>query len=79
MSLVSDNGRQYEGKRCRGNLKPAPFELTDSLVAIALGDKPPLSTRVVHLPVLPIRLVDLPRRSENPRLARANDDTEVPA
>lgn len=29
---------------------------------------------VAHVPVLPVRLVDRPRRSEDPRLARANDD-----
>lgn len=60
------------------NLKPAPFDLTESVVSMALGDRPGLSTRVVHVPVLPTKLVDRPRRSEEPRLAKANDDSIFP-
>jgi hypothetical protein len=56
------------------NLRPAPFALTDGMAGIVLGEKPALSARVVHVPVLPIKLVYRPRRSEDPRLAKANDD-----
>ena len=56
------------------NVKPAPFELTDGLVSIALGERPALSTRIAHVPVLPVKLVASPRGSADPRLAKANDD-----
>ena len=52
------------------NLRPAPFALTPRAVAALIGDAPGMGT----VPVLPVRLVDRPRRSEDPRLARANDD-----
>ncbi len=44
-----------------GNLKPAPFSLTPG-------------ARSIEVPIVPIKLVDRPRRSEDPRLAKANDD-----
>lgn len=52
------------------NLRPAPFALAPATVAALIGDTPGTGT----VPVLPVRLVDRPRRSEDPRLARANDD-----
>lgn len=56
------------------NVKPAPFALTPATVAALVGDR--VGPRVVHVPVVSITLVDRPRRSEDPRLARAND-TEI--
>lgn len=54
------------------NLRPAPFMLNESTVSALLGGSQ--QAGIVHVPVLPLRLVDRPRRSEDPRLARANDD-----
>jgi hypothetical protein len=54
------------------NLKPAPFMLNESTVSGLLGGSQ--TAGIVSIPVLPLRLVDRPRRSEDPRLARANDD-----
>lgn len=54
------------------NLRPAPFALNESTVSGLLGG--PEKTGIALIPVLPLRLVDRPRRSEDPRLARANDD-----
>lgn len=61
-------------KRCRGNLKPAPFAFSPDVVrqVVALSERS--RKRMVLVPVLPVKLVDRPRRSEDPRLARANDD-----
>lgn len=53
------------------NLRPAPFALTPLAVARLIGDA---ASGTDTIPVLPVRLVDRPRRSEDPRLARANDD-----
>lgn len=63
-------------KRCRGNRRPAPFLLTPAIVrgVIELAQRP----RVIAVPVLPIKLVDRPRRSEDPRLACANDKARAP-
>lgn len=68
-------------KRCRGNLRPAPFAITPSVVerVIALTEAP--APRVVHVPLLPVKLVDVPRQWEDPRLSRANDvadDAQLP-
>ncbi len=57
------------------NVKPAPFALTPATVAALVGDR--AGPRVVHVPVVSIKLVDRPRRSEDPRLARANDGGEA--
>lgn len=54
------------------NLRPAPFMLNESTVSTLLGGSQ--QAGIVQVPVLPLRLVDRPRRSEDPRLARANDD-----
>lgn len=53
------------------NLRPAPFALTPRLVAALIGDD---TSGTGTVPILPVRLVDRPRRSEDPRLARANDE-----
>ncbi len=59
-----------------GNLRPAPFYLRASVVRAAIGDLAAIRKAVVEVPVLPVKLVDRPRSSEDPRLARANDDTD---
>ena len=56
------------------SVKPAPFDLTPSVISALIGERPAHSTRVVQVPLLPIRLVDQPRRSDDPRLSRANDN-----
>lgn len=67
--------RNVRRRRCRGNIKPAPFAITPDVVArvIALTTPRP-APRVIDVPILPVKLVDRPRRSEDPRLAKANDD-----
>lgn len=57
------------------NLRPAPFALTPRLVAQLIGDD---TSGTGTVPVLPLRLADRPRRSEAPRLARANDNKLLP-
>lgn len=54
------------------NVRPAPFMLHESAVSGILGGSQ--RAGIVSIPVLPIRLIDRPRRSEDPRLARANDE-----
>jgi hypothetical protein len=59
------------------NVKPAPFMLNESSVRELLGSAllgGSQKAGIVSIPVMPLRLVDRPRRSEDPRLARANDD-----
>lgn len=57
------------------NLRPAPFMLNEATVAaIIAGTAGP---GVALVPVVSMRLVDRPRRSENPRLARANDNGDA--
>lgn len=55
------------------NLKPAPMPLTADLTAKLAGDRPAFGKGIVHLPIVG-KLIDRPRRSQDPRLARANDD-----
>ncbi|MDE1917636.1 MAG: hypothetical protein KGJ57_18345 [Sphingomonadales bacterium] len=50
-----------------------PRQMASSLRKLGLIDSI-RHARVVHVPILPIKLVNMPRRSEDPRLARANDD-----
>lgn len=61
-------------QRCRGNLRPAPFSITPSVVArvLTLAARP--VARAVLVPLSPVKLVDRPRRSQDPRLAKVNDD-----
>lgn len=68
--------RQLRRKRCRGNLRPAPFCITPETVGKVLALAQQERPRAVQVPVLPVKLVDRPRRSEDPRLARANDIPE---
>lgn len=56
-----------------GNLKAAPLALTPALVAKLTGDRPAFGRGIVRVPIEG-KLVDRPRLSEDPRLARANDD-----
>jgi hypothetical protein len=60
--------------RRHSNLRPAPFSITPEIVRGALGLAARSSRRLVAVPVEPIKLVDRPRRSEDPRLAKANDE-----
>lgn len=71
---TTNDGREPPRKLCRGNLSPAPFSITPSVVArvLALAARP--VARAMLVPLSPVRLVDRPRRSEDPRLAKANDD-----
>ena len=71
---TTNDGRTPSRKRCRGNLRPAPFAITPSVVArvLALAARP--VARAVLVPLSPVRLVDRPRRSQDPRLAKVNDD-----
>lgn len=59
--------------QCHGNVKPAPFGITAATRALG-GEKVGRCAGVVQVPLLPIRLVDQPRRSDDPRLSRANDN-----
>lgn len=56
------------------NVRPAPFSITPAIVRGVLGLASRPSPAVVNVPIAPFKLVDRPRRSEDPRLARANDD-----
>lgn len=56
------------------NLRPAPFALTPQTVSQLIGEDALATVKMVHVPLLPIKLVNMPRRSEDPRLAKANDD-----
>lgn len=57
------------------DVRAAPFYLTPGLVAALVGDDHPvLPAGVAEIPVEPVTLVDRPRGSEDPRLAKANDD-----
>jgi hypothetical protein len=58
------------------NVKPAPSALNEKAVSVLLGDaQSNLSlSGVAVVPVLKLRLVNMPRRSEDPRLARGNDN-----
>lgn len=71
---TTNDGRTPSRKRCRGNLRPAPFAITPSVVArvLTLAARP--VARAVLVPLSPVKLVDRPRRSQDPRLAKVNDD-----
>lgn len=58
------------------NVRPAPFCLNErSVSALLEGSQSNLSlSGVTVVPVLKLRLVNMPRRSEDPRLARGNDN-----
>ena len=61
------------------NLRAAPLFLRASVVRQLVGDVHAISKAIVEVPVVPIKLVDRPRRSEDPRLAKANDNISLPA
>lgn len=56
------------------NLRNPPLFLRASVVRGLIGDVHTLAKGFAQVPVLPVKLVDRPRRSEDPRLAKANDD-----
>jgi len=57
-----------------GNLRGAPLFLRPSVVRGLVEGVEAIRKGMVQVPVAPIKLVDVPRRSEDPRLAKANDD-----
>ncbi len=59
------------------NLRGAPLFLRPSVVRALVGDVAAIRKAVVEVPLLPVKLVDRPRASEDPRLAKANDDVAV--
>lgn len=64
--------------RCGGVIASSTSNPRDALLGAwnrLATVRPASSPRMVYVPLLPIKLVDRPRRSEDPRLARANDDT----
>lgn len=75
--MIRGNYGQPPRKRCRGNLRPAPFGITPSVVSrvLELIDAR-FQPKVIEVPVLAVKLVDRPRRSQDPRLAKANDDIQ---
>lgn len=57
-----------------GNLKGAPLFLRPSVVRALVSDVNLIARAITPVPVAPVKLVDRPRASEDPRLATANDD-----
>lgn len=55
-------------------LSAIALSIDEALVALAEARESLLRTDVRDVPVLPIKLVNVPRRSEDPRLARGNDN-----
>lgn len=60
-------------KRCRGNLRPAPFSITPGMVAQVLALAPvrpaapaPQRPEIIHVPVMRTKLIDQPRPSAPP-------------
>jgi hypothetical protein len=56
------------------NLRPAFPTLSPAIVAEMIGGVHLNLAKMVMVPILPIKLVNMPRRSEDPSLAKANDD-----
>lgn len=67
-----------QNSTCRGNIRPAPFALTEGMVRDIVEDVLGSMARrgLIELPLVQMKLVDQPRRSEDPRLAKANDDID---
>jgi len=65
---------EARGMLAAGNLKPAPFPLVEPVVRSLIDPAAPAAPRMVDVPIAAVALVDRPRRSQDPRLARANDD-----
>lgn len=57
------------------NLRLPPLFLRPSVVRALVSNLDSMATGLRQVPVAPIKLVDRPRRSEDPRLAKANDDS----
>lgn len=60
-----------------GNLRGAPLFLRPSVVRGLVEGVDAIRKGLVQVPIAPIKLVDRPRRSEDPRLAKANDDSKA--
>lgn len=58
------------------NLRGAPAWLTPQAVAAIVDDAG--APGLAFVPIVSMKLVDRPRRSEDPRLARANDNSLLP-
>jgi|GEM_PF-6882271 len=56
------------------NLRGAPLFLRPSVVRALVEDVHVIAQAVTQVPLMAEKLVDIPRRSEDPRLAKANDD-----
>lgn len=56
------------------NLRGAPLFLRPSVVRGLVEASEIIRKGVIPVPIVPVKLVDRPRRSEDPRLAKANDD-----
>lgn len=54
------------------NVKPASVDLGEPVIRAVLDETP--APGLMPVPILPVKLVDRPRRSEDPRLARGNDN-----
>jgi len=65
-------------KRGNGSLRGAPLFLRPSVVRGLIDGVTAAAKGTTEVPVAPIRLVNMPRRSEDPRLAKANDDSAMP-
>jgi Mor family transcriptional regulator len=61
----------------RSNLRLPPLFLRASVVRGLIADLQGIHHAVVQVPLLPTKLVDMPRASEDPRLAKASDDHEI--
>ncbi|MBV1917587.1 MAG: hypothetical protein KUG65_05955 [Sphingomonadaceae bacterium] len=66
--LAAEQARQVLDQASASNVNPAPFFLNEKTVSDILDDKGG------SLPVEPALLIDQPRHSEDPSLAKANDD-----
>lgn len=73
---MSDSNPFRQARQSRGNLLGAPLFLRPSVVRALCENMDAIARAVVQVPVLPVKLVDRPRRSEDPRLAQANDDIQ---
>lgn len=81
-------------RQCTGNVRPAPFALTPSVIGRMLEETATPGKGIIDVPLAPVKLVDAPHPStslgmdgsEDPRpstslrtgLSKANDDTTFP-
>lgn len=59
------------------NIKPAPVFMSPTTIAAVVGDRHGPAPQLAEVPLMPTKLVDRPRRSEDPYFARANDNHEA--